>query len=124
MKIGFIGLGIMGGRMAFNLLKKGHDLIVYNRTPAKAEALMAEGAKWAETPADLAQKVDILFTMLSTPEVIQTLAANENGFLEALPKGALWVDCSTVNPGFARWMAAVNASCFLPDPPSAVAAIC
>jgi 3-hydroxyisobutyrate dehydrogenase-like beta-hydroxyacid dehydrogenase len=107
MKVGFIGLGIMGGRMARNLLLKGHDLTVYNRTPAKAEALIAEGAQWAATPADLAQKVDVLFTMLSTPEVVQTLAVRENGFLEVLPEGALWVDCSTVNPGFTRWMAAV-----------------
>jgi len=111
MKIGFIGLGIMGSRMAHNLLAKGHDLTVYNRTPGKAEALIAEGAQWAATPADLGRKVDILFTMLSTPEVVQTLAVRENGFLEALPEGALWVDCSTVNPGFTRWMAAVADGC-------------
>lgn len=107
MKIGFIGLGIMGSRMAHNLLVKGYDLTVYNRTPDKAEVLLAEGASWAQTPAAMAQQVDILFTMLSTPEAVQTLAAEENGFLAALPEGALWVDCSTVNPGFACWMAAV-----------------
>ena len=75
MKIGFIGLGIMGSRMAHNLLAKGHDLTVYNRTPAKAEGLLAEGAQWAATPADLGRKVDILFTMLSTPEVVSGSAA-------------------------------------------------
>jgi 3-hydroxyisobutyrate dehydrogenase/glyoxylate/succinic semialdehyde reductase len=111
MKIGFIGLGIMGSRMARNLLNGGYDLTVYNRTRAKAETLLAQGAQWAETPADLAREVAVLFTMLPTPEVVQTLAAEEGGFLEALPKGALWVDCSTVHPGFARGMAAMAGAC-------------
>lgn len=79
MKIGFVGLGIMGSRMAHNLLAKGRELTVYNRTPEKAEALLAEGAKWAATPADLAQRVDVLFTMLSTPQVIQTLPPKRTG---------------------------------------------
>jgi 3-hydroxyisobutyrate dehydrogenase-like beta-hydroxyacid dehydrogenase len=107
MRIGFIGLGIMGSRMARNLLKGGYELTVYNRTRAKAEPLLAEGAQWAATPADLAREVDVLFTMLSTPEVVRTLAIEEGGFLHALPQEALWVDCSTVHPGFARWMAGV-----------------
>ena len=111
MRVGFIGLGIMGGRMARNLLDANYDLIVYNRTREKAEALIADGARWAGRPADLAREVDILFTMLATPEVVQTLAAEEGGFLEALPEGALWLDCSTVHPGFSRWMAAVAGAC-------------
>ena len=60
MQIGFIGLGIMGSRMAANLQKVGHDLVVYNRTKEKAEALIKEGAQWCDTPAQLAVKVDIL----------------------------------------------------------------
>lgn len=111
MKIGFIGLGIMGSRMARRLLDGGFDLTVHNRTPAKAEELLSKGAKWAETPAGLAREVEVLFTMLPTPEVVQALAAEEGGFLEALSEGALWVDCSTVSPGFARWMAAVSGAC-------------
>jgi len=107
MKIGFVGLGIMGGRMAHNLLAKGHALTVYNRTRAKADRLLASGAQWAKTPAEAARDVDVLFTMLSTPEVVQGLAAEEDGFLAAMGQGAIWVDCSTVNPSFARWMAAV-----------------
>lgn len=67
MKIGFIGLGIMGSRMAANLHKKGFDLIVHNRTKARAEDLITKGLRWADTQADLAGQVDILFTMLSTP---------------------------------------------------------
>lgn len=111
MRIGFIGLGIMGSRMARNLLNGGYDLTVYNRTASKAEDLLAAGAKWAETPNGLAAQVEVLFTMLPTPEVVQSLAANEDGFLHALPQGALWVDCSTVPPGFARWMVGVAGAC-------------
>ena len=61
MQIGFIGLGIMGSRMAANLLKAELGLKIYNRKREKAETLIKEGAKWCDTPAQLAQKVDILF---------------------------------------------------------------
>ncbi len=105
MQIGFIGLGIMGCRMARNLLDHGHALVVHNRTREKAEALTAAGAAWAGTPAAAARNVDVLVTMLSTPEVIQTLAVEEDGFLAAMSRGCRWMDCSTVSPGFVRWMA-------------------
>ena len=105
MRIGFIGLGIMGRRMARNLLEDGHTLRVYNRTREKAAALTAAGAAWADTPAEAVRDVDVLVTMLATPEAIQTLALEADGFLAALPRGSRWVDCSTVHPGFVRWMA-------------------
>ncbi len=107
MQVGFIGLGIMGSRMAANLLSSGHDLVVHNRTRDKAEALLGAGARWAATPADAVRGVEVLFTMLSTPEVVQTLATAEDGFLAAMDTGSRWVDCSTVHPGFARWMSGV-----------------
>lgn len=107
MNIGFIGLGIMGSRMARNLLKAGHRLVVYNRTRAKADPLLAQGAVWAESPAALAkQQVEVLFTMLSTPEAVQAAALGNGGFLDHLDKGAIWVNCTTVNPSFSRHMAA------------------
>jgi 3-hydroxyisobutyrate dehydrogenase/glyoxylate/succinic semialdehyde reductase len=105
MKIGFIGLGIMGSRMALNLLAVGNDLTVNNRTREKANVLLEKGAKWAESPADLAIDADILITMLSTPEAVNEVATGEKGFLDAMPEGALWVNCTTVDPGFARQMA-------------------
>ena len=105
MRIGFIGLGIMGRRMARNLLEDGHELVVYNRTPQKADALTAAGAVRADTPSAAARNVDVLVTMLATPAVIQTLALEEDGFLAAMPRGSRWLDCSTVHPGFVRWMA-------------------
>lgn len=105
MKIGFIGLGIMGSRMAANLQRSGHDLVIYNRSRDKAVALLDSGATWAETPAAVAQQVDIVITMLGDPTAVETLALGTDGFLAALPAGGLWADCSTVNPSFSRKMA-------------------
>ncbi|HEX9112745.1 MAG TPA: NAD(P)-binding domain-containing protein, partial [Nitrospirota bacterium] len=67
MKIGFIGLGIMGSRMAANLQKKGHELVVYNRSRQKADQLVAAGAVWAPTPAEVAKQAGVFITMLSKP---------------------------------------------------------
>jgi 3-hydroxyisobutyrate dehydrogenase-like beta-hydroxyacid dehydrogenase len=106
MKIGFIGLGIMGVRMAANLQKAGYDLIVHNRTKAKADGLVANGAVWADTPADAAEGVDILVTMLAHPEAVEEAALGEDGFLEIMPVDSVWMDSSTVNPSFSRMMAA------------------
>jgi 3-hydroxyisobutyrate dehydrogenase-like beta-hydroxyacid dehydrogenase len=81
MKIGFIGLGIMGSRMAMNLLDNGYQLFVYNRTPNKAEPLLAKDAVWCESPADMAGQVDILFSMLANPQAVEETALGEDGFL-------------------------------------------
>lgn len=105
MKIGFIGLGIMGSRMSANLLKEGYDLKVYNRTREKAEELIQNGASWADSPREAVIEVDILFTMLEKPEVVEELAIGENGFLDRMKKDSIWVDSSTVNPTFSEKMA-------------------
>src|SRR5882724_716575 len=105
MRVGFIGLGIMGGRMAANLQMYGHQLVVFNRTREKAGSLIDQGAVWAETPAVLARQVDVLFTMLANPEEVKEAALGEVGFLNHLRADSLWVDCSTVNPSFSRQMA-------------------
>lgn len=107
MKIGFIGLGIMGSRMAANLQRAGHELVVYNRTPEKAQALVSHGATVASSAAELAQHCRLVFTMLATPEAVEEMALGEHGFLKSLPQNALWVDCSTVNPSFSIKMAHV-----------------
>jgi 3-hydroxyisobutyrate dehydrogenase-like beta-hydroxyacid dehydrogenase len=106
MKIGFIGLGIMGSRMAANLQKGGHSLVIYNRTREKAEPLLSSGATWTDSPAQLAPQVEIVFTMLAHPEAVREAALGEDGLLSSLAAGQLWVDCSTVNPSFSREMAA------------------
>jgi 3-hydroxyisobutyrate dehydrogenase-like beta-hydroxyacid dehydrogenase len=105
-KIGFIGLGIMGSSMAANLLKKGYSLVVYNRTSAKAGPLIRQGAVQAGSPSAVGEQADVLFTMLGNPQAVQETAEGENGFLKRMKPGALWVDCSTVNPSFSRLMSA------------------
>ncbi|PLT31888.1 NAD(P)-dependent oxidoreductase [Peribacillus deserti] len=102
--IGFIGLGIMGSRMANNLLKSGYEVILHNRSKAKADHLLKEGAIWAESPRQVAQQADIIFTMLANPQVVESVALGKDGFLEEFPAGRLWVDCSTVDPSFTRKM--------------------
>ncbi len=104
MRIGFIGLGIMGSRMAANLLKKEYVLHVYNRTRSKAGPLIKLGAEWSDTPAQVAKNSDVLITMLANPEAVRETALGENGFLEHLKPESLWIDCSTVNPLFSKEM--------------------
>jgi 3-hydroxyisobutyrate dehydrogenase/glyoxylate/succinic semialdehyde reductase len=106
MPIGFIGLGIMGSRMAANLKKAGYDLMIYNRTREKADPLIKAGAQWCDNPAQLAEKVDILFTMLAHPEAVSQIALGDIGFLDNMRPDGIWVDCSTVNPSFTKTMAA------------------
>src|SRR5213596_4227666 len=106
MKIGFIGLGIMGSRMAAKLQKHDYSLVVFNRTRDKAQPLLDRGATLADSPPKLAEQVDVLFTMLAHPDAVEQAALGANGFLDRLRPNALWVDCSSVNPSFSRKMAA------------------
>lgn len=101
MKIGFIGLGIMGSRMAANLIQQGFDLSVYNRDITKAYPLKEAGANIAANVEELALASDIIITMLSKPEVVEELAFGKRGFTKHF-KGKTWIDCSTVNPSFAE----------------------
>nr|WP_262918039.1 NAD(P)-dependent oxidoreductase [Pontibacter sp. E15-1] len=105
MKVGFIGLGIMGSRMATNLQRAGHELVVYNRTQAKADELVAQGAVRAASAEEVARQCRLVFTMLATPDAVEETAVGPDGFLRALPGNSLWVDCSTVNPSFTKKMA-------------------
>lgn len=106
MKIGFIGLGIMGSRMAADLQKNDYPLVVFNRTRAKAEPLLGPCGTFSDSPAKLAEQVDVLFTMLAHPDAVEQAAMGANGFLEHLKPNSLWVDCSSVNPSFSKKMAA------------------
>src|SRR5882762_9668600 len=91
MKIGFIGLGIMGSRMAANLQKHGHSLVVFNRTREKAEPLIAEGAGWADSPAAVASQVEVIFTMLAHPDAVERAALGPDGFLRHLESDKMWI---------------------------------
>jgi 3-hydroxyisobutyrate dehydrogenase-like beta-hydroxyacid dehydrogenase len=96
MNVGFIGLGQMGAGMAANLLKAGHQVTVYNRTPAKAQALLALGAKLASKIAD-ACRGDAVFTMLANDDAVEGIALGEGGILAGLAAGAAHVSSSTIS---------------------------
>jgi 3-hydroxyisobutyrate dehydrogenase/glyoxylate/succinic semialdehyde reductase len=109
LRIGFIGLGIMGSRMAANLRAHNYELVVFNRTADKAAELLRSGARWGRSPAAVAAEADVLFTMLPHPEAVSAAALGGTGFLAALRPGSIWASCGTVNPSFARRMEEVSA---------------
>jgi 3-hydroxyisobutyrate dehydrogenase-like beta-hydroxyacid dehydrogenase len=109
-KIGFIGLGLMGKPMAMNLLKAGHSLTVWNRTPAKAQELVAAGAVLAKTPREVAEASEVLLTIVSDPPALEAVlwgtAGKNDGALGGLKAGSIYVDSSTVSPVLAKKIAA------------------
>jgi 3-hydroxyisobutyrate dehydrogenase len=98
MKVGFIGLGIMGQPMAMNLLKAGFSLVVYNRTVTKAQALITAGAKPAESPAAVAAASEVIITMLPDTPDVETVLFGSNGINEGLSPGKIVIDMSTISP--------------------------
>ena len=100
MKAAFIGLGIMGSRMAKNLLNNDVALTVFNRSVDPMQKLEKSGATVAKSGQEAVKDADIVFTMLTSPEVIEEIALSENGFISEMKDNAIWVDCSTVNPSF------------------------
>ena len=100
MKIAFIGLGIMGSRMAANLLKSGVELTVFNRSEEPRKRLVEQGANEANSIEEAVADANIVFSMLSKPEVVREVMI-EKGILH-MNQNALWVDFSTVNPSFTQ----------------------
>ena len=108
MKVGFIGLGHMGAGMAANLLKVGHQLTVYNRTPAKVEPLVAQGAKAAAGIAD-ACRGDAVITMLANDEALEGVVFGDAGVIASLPAGAIHISSSTISVALAERLAVAHA---------------
>ena len=104
-KVGFVGLGIMGGPMAKNLIEAGHELVLYNRTREKAEELAGDGVEVAESPKQVAEKSDVIITMLPDSPQVEEVLAGEGGVLEGVKEGALIVDMSTISPVVTRELA-------------------
>lgn len=102
MQAAFIGLGIMGSRMAANLLRHDVALRVFNRSQGPVRELEEIGAAAATSPKEAVKEADVVFTMLATPEVVEKIALAEDGFIAAMKDDAVWVDCSTVNPSFSQ----------------------
>lgn len=105
-RIGFIGLGIMGQGMARNLLRAGFPLTVWNRTAAKAQALVAEGAQAATSPAAVAAASAITFICVSDTPDVEAVILGEGGVLAGAQPGSLMIDCSTISPAATRKLAA------------------
>ena len=106
-KIGFIGLGLMGRPMALNLLKAGHQMTVWNRTASRAEELVASGAKLARSPQEAASGADVVITMVSDPAALEEVLWGTNGAMQAMKRGCLYIDSSTISPALARRVAAI-----------------
>lgn len=109
LRVGLIGLGVMGRPMGLNLLKAGFPLTVWARSPQSAAPLLAAGADWAETPAALATRVEVVITIVTTGDDVCGLVAGRDGIpglRERLPAGAVHVDMSTIPPATARQLAA------------------
>lgn len=104
MRIGLIGLGRMGTGIAANLLKAGHELTVYNRTRAKAEAFASEGAKVADHIAD-ACRGDAVITMLSNDDAVESAVYSDGGVLASLSKGAIHISSSTISVALSKRLA-------------------
>jgi 3-hydroxyisobutyrate dehydrogenase len=113
--VGLIGLGLMGGPMGQNLLRAGFPLVVWNRTKAKADDLVREGAKLGADPRAVAEQADVLITIVSDPAALEEVlfgsnaGKNNDGAMEGLRKGSALIDSSTVSPELARRIAAACA---------------
>jgi NAD binding domain of 6-phosphogluconate dehydrogenase len=108
MHIGFIGLGQMGAGMAANLVKAGHDVTVYNRTRAKAEALVAQGAKAAAGVSDTCRG-DAVITMLANDYAVENVVLGDEGIIASLPAGAIHISSSTISVALSEALASAHA---------------
>ena len=119
MKIGFIGLGIMGKPMAKNLLKAGHELKVHDLVTAAVEELVLAGAVKVESSADAARGSDLIITMLPNSPHVKAAVLGENGVLEGLAPGSILVDMSSINPIASReiCLEVEKKGCFMLDAP-------
>lgn len=104
-KIGWIGTGVMGSSMCMHLIKAGSEAYVYNRTKSKADLLVAEGATWCNSPAEVAKQADIIFTIVGYPIDVEQTILGENGVLAHADSGKIIVDMTTSEPVLAQRIA-------------------
>lgn len=102
MKLGFIGLGVMGRPMALNLMKGGHEMTVYARRAASVEPLVAAGARVFPTPAEVAAHADIVFTVVTNSSDVEEVVLGPNGVIQGAEQGSVVVDMETISPVVAR----------------------
>jgi 3-hydroxyisobutyrate dehydrogenase-like beta-hydroxyacid dehydrogenase len=104
--LGFVGLGVMGSRMVYRLLEKGHTVTGYNRTHAKGQWLMDRGMKWADSPSAVAAAADFTLSMVTNTSALQEIASGPNGIIAGLGPGKIWIEMSTVSPDISKTLAA------------------
>jgi len=109
MKVGFIGLGIMGASMASNLMKAGHELVVHDIKRDAAAPHVKTGAVWADTPRQVAEATEVVLTSLPGPPEMESVALGENGLLSGMAKGKVYFDLTTNSPAVVRRVHAVFA---------------
>ena len=109
MKIAFLGLGNMGSHIARHLLRNGHEVVVWNRTPAKAEQLQSEGAKVARSSSEAVKNVEVAITMLADDAAVESTVLHAGGLMEALPKQALHIGMSTISVALSKKLAEEHA---------------
>ena len=105
-RVGFIGLGIMGMPMARNLIKAGFEVVVYNRTTSKAEQMVSEGAKKADSPKELAEESPVVITIVSDTPDVESVILGENGIIEGIKADSVVIDMSTISPQATQKIAA------------------
>ena len=103
--LGFVGLGVMGSRMVKRLLDVGHSVTGYNRTKTKAQWLLDQGMKWADTPRAVVEKTEIVFSMVANTSALRAVTSGADGILVGLRPGQIYIDMSTVSPGAIRDLA-------------------
>ena len=104
-KVGFVGLGMMGNPMSKNLLKAGFDLTVWNRTESKMKEIVEQGAKAGTSPKDVAQKSQVIITMLTGSSEVEQVVLGKNGVIEGLTAGSVLIDMSTISPAMSKAVA-------------------
>ena len=110
MKLAFIGIGVMGESIARNLMRGGHDMVIFNRTrQAGVERLLSEGAKWASSPQAAVACADVVFTMVGYPKDVEEVYCGENGVFAGAQTDVTVVDMTTSSPVLAKKLAAIGA---------------
>ena len=104
-KIGFVGLGHMGGNMAARYLAAGYTVYGEDRSREHAQQLIDDGLRWCDTARDVAQAADVVFTSLPNDDVLEQVASGPDGILAGLAAGKTWIDMSTVSPRVGRKLA-------------------
>jgi 3-hydroxyisobutyrate dehydrogenase-like beta-hydroxyacid dehydrogenase len=104
-ELGYVGLGVMGRSVVRRLLAAGHEVTVWNRTRDKAEPLLDNGARWADSPREAAERTEIVFTMVTNTAAVRAVTEGRDGILAGLSPGKLYIDMSTASPANTRALA-------------------